>query len=116
MFLLEPLKELITAVSCDSPNTTVSCSVNGILFKEMYVISSSSIFSAYIPRAPEIFPLNISPISKSPVFPVPPVRDVNFIWGAEASLESVDSYIAWILIISGTFNAIVSSWTLVPYG
>ena len=44
------------------------------------------------------------------------MREESVIFGADGFPVSADSNIPWILITSGVFNEISSSWTLVPHG
>ena len=55
-----------------------------------------------------------SPIIKSDVVLVGPLIDERTIFGAEGFAVSADSKILWISIISGVFNEIILSCTLVP--
>ena len=82
----------------------------------IYVIWESVNTSATSATAPLFWPFNFSPIIKSLAFPDGPFKDVKVILGAVASEVSVDSNIPWIATISASFNAIFSSWTLVPIG
>ena len=60
------------------------------------------------------WPIIFSPIIKSDVVLVGPLIEDNTIVGAEGFAVSADSKIPWILIISGVFNEIFLSCTLVP--
>ena len=80
------------------------------------VIWESVNLSAINPAAPEFLPIIFSPIIKSEVFDVGLIIELRVIFGADGVLLSIDSKIPKILITSGTFKEINSSWILVPYG
>ena len=82
----------------------------------IYVIWASVTDSATTATAPLSWPITNSPITRSVVFPDGPFKDVNVIFGADASEVSLDSKIPWILTTSALFNTIFLSWTLVPTG
>ena len=59
-------------------------------------------------------PTKVSPIKRSPVFPVELLIEVKVTLGKAGLSVSLDSNTACTLRTSGTFNEISSSWTLVP--
>ena len=113
-------KLLITPEIEDSWNTTVSPSTNLKLFLGRYLRIVESFISANTATAPLVCPTINSPMVISPVEALGPFNWARDISG-EPKLASVKSgsdvsYIPWIWIISGTFNDIILSWTLVPNG
>ena len=68
----------------------------------------------YIPLALLSFPLNDSPINKSPVLAFGLLILVNDNLGNKGALVFLDSNIPYTLVTSGVFKEISSSWTLVP--
>ena len=72
-------------------------------------------FSTTIPIVLPFWLKISSPIIKSEVVPVAPLMEERTIKGADGFDVFEDSKIPWISMMSGKFNEIFLSWTLVPY-
>ena len=83
---------------------------------KMQEIWVSDNLSAYIAIAPEEEPTILSPTIKSVVLLVGLLIPVSVIFGADGLDVSTDSKTPNMFKTSGTFNDILSSWTLVPNG
>ena len=82
----------------------------------MKLIVESSILSATIATALLVWPTSSSPIINPLVVVDSVTIEDRVARGAEAAEVSDDSNIPWTDITSGTFNEIILSSTLVPYG
>ena len=88
---LEALTVVITPSTWDSSNKTVSPSLKLISFWGRKVIWEFVTDSATYPQALVVYRLTFSPITKSAVFPVGPVRESNVKVGADGSEVDEDS-------------------------
>ena len=91
MSKLDASTVVIAPSTWDSSNKTVSPSLKLISFWGIKVIWELVTDSATYPHALLVTPLTFSPITKSAVFPVGPVRDVNVKVGADGSEVDADS-------------------------
>ena len=107
-------KVVIIAWILESLKITDSPSLKVLSFLYIKTICDEVNFSATMPI---VFPFSLkisSPIIKSDVVFVGPLIYERTIFGAEGFAVSADSKIPWSSIISGVFNEIFWSSTLVP--